>query len=385
LAWLVVDTGLRFVPAEWLELRPVLVAARFPRPHGPFQPNLRLRTEKFTGEAALEGNVPTQEVRPPIHFGTDRLGFRLNPFLREGLSSEIVVWRGASFGYGAALSDDETFAAQLTRISGVPAYNGARFLGGDGFPEFDWLLSKLPSKPATAIYLHLEHGGIGHLRPARTELFGLGMPDPRERLELRYIYRVVTTWQRMSPLHILSSRVFKSVSDGAILPNPYEKALEPMRLPDGSALLMRRYEIESATRRYSPEAIQEIGQDVLWVREQLRSRGMNLLVVLIPSRLTVYAPWLEGWQGREAPARDYLNGLERVLGNQGIPVVNGLTVLREDVETAVAQGKLLYYRDDNHWNPDGVARVAEAVSARLDGIHSKASFNSDHRPFEATR
>ena len=85
---------LRFVPADGLKLRPVLVALRLPRTYGPFQPNLRSYAETFIGEAALEGNVPTQEDRPPIHFWTDRLGFRLNPFLRDGASPDLVVRRG---------------------------------------------------------------------------------------------------------------------------------------------------------------------------------------------------------------------------------------------------------------------------------------------------
>ena len=66
------------------------------------------------------------------------------------------------------------------------------------------------------------------------------MPNPLRSLEVRHLPRVASTWQRMSPLHILSSRGFESISNGVILPNPYQRALTRMRLPDGSAMLIRR-------------------------------------------------------------------------------------------------------------------------------------------------
>ena len=84
--------------------------------------------------------------------------------------------------------------------------------------------------------------------------------------------------------------------------------------------------------------VQKLGEDFRWLRHQLQCRGINnLVLVLIASRLTAYAPWLEVWNGREAPARYYLDGFERELVR---PVVNGLTVIRQRVASDVAKGKL---------------------------------------------
>ena len=146
-AWLFLDIALRFAPPDWLALRPILVAVRFPKPHAPFEPNHRLYTARFVGEAALQANLPTRERRQPIRFSTDHLGFRLNPYIESNDPPQVIVWRGGSFAYGASLSDEETFAAQFTLASGLTVYNAGRFhLDRDWLPELDWLLARLPRK-----------------------------------------------------------------------------------------------------------------------------------------------------------------------------------------------------------------------------------------------
>ncbi|HYP15221.1 MAG TPA: hypothetical protein VEQ63_14930 [Bryobacteraceae bacterium] len=366
--WLVLDIGLRFLPADWLELRPVLAAVRLPSPHGPFAPNLRIYAEHFTGEAALEANIPTRENRPPIHFSTDSRGFRLNPYAPEGKPPEVLVWRGASFTYGASLSDQETLPAQLTKFTGLSALNAGRFfLDPDGLPELDWLLNELPSKPSTVVYVHLEHaqvGGVG--QRANGKFLGTDLPDPRQSLQLRYASRVAGTWERMSPFEILFTRAFKSVSNDRILPNPYRRNVQPMHLPDGTDLLMRNYEMQSAARQRNASEIRETGDQLVAMTQELRRRGMDVLVLLLPSRQTLYSPWLRESGGLEAPAHDYLNSLEHTLASTDIAVVNGLDVLRQDMETQISSGDLSFYRDDNHWNPKGVRRVATAVAAALE-------------------
>lgn len=366
-AWLLADIGLRFLPPDWLKLRPVLVAIRFPRPYAPFEPNLRLYTDAFVGEAALEGNLPTQERRPPIRFSTDSIGFRLNPYAPAGAAPEVLVWRGASFTYGAALSDEETFPAQLTQLTGLKAYNGGRFFfDRDGLPELDWLLARLPSKPSTVVCLYNEHTRLGELRQRDTRtIFGVTVPDPRQSMNWRYADRILEAWQRLSPFEVLSTRAFKTVSNGTFLPNPYARNLHPMHLPDGSAMLMRNYEVEAATRVRDRSYVVRMADEMAWVRDQLHARGMDTLFVLIPTRQTVYSPWLKESAGQEAPAYQYQLDLERELNSRSVAVVNGLTILREGIEADLAQRKLVFYRDDNHWNPEGVRRSAAAVATAL--------------------
>jgi hypothetical protein len=379
--WIGADTALRFAPSEWLNLRPVLVAVRFPRPHAPFEPNLRIHTERFVGEAALDGNLPTQEQRPPIRFSTNALGFRLNPHIAEQASPEIVVWRGASFAYGASLSDEETFAAQLTQVSGLRSFNSGRFhLDRDGLPELDWLLSKLDSKPKTAVFLHLEQAG---LPPARTKALvsagGMSIPDPRQDLRFRYAARVLETWQRMSPLEILSTRFFKSISNDRILPNPYRHNVQPMELPDGSTLLMRRYEIEAAKRPGNGEHPRNTAASLTALCKELRKRGMEtVVVVLLPTRLTVYSPWLKDSAGKEAPSAAYLKELEAELAARKVTTVNGLEVFRQQIEHEMSTGQLSFYRDDNHWNPQGVRRIAQAVAQLLPERSIQESAHTSH-------
>ena len=376
LVWISVDVGLRFAPPTWLKLRPVLAAARFPQPHGPFEPNFSAYTNRFTGEAALEGNVPTTEQRPPVRFSTDELGFRINPAVdRKSRRPNVLVWRGASFTYGAALSDEETFPAQLAAITGLHVYNGGRFhLDPDGWPEFKWLLSQLAAKPETVVYLHLEQANLpGPPHRGSSRVPGFGVARVRESLAVRYAGRVARTWQRLSPLEIVSTRAFKAFSDDRILPNPYRHRLHEKKLPDGTTMLMRAYEVESAARVRDTSYVRSQADQFRALQEQLRSRGMNVIVVLVPTRQTVFSPWFNDSKGREQPASDYLRALERELAERRITTVNGLTVFRRNMDAEVANSDLSFYRDDNHWTPLGVRHIATAVAESLNPIpHSRS-------------
>ncbi len=329
LAWVLVDVALRFMAGPWLALRPTNVAVQHARRYSPCRPNLKLYTANLVGEASIEANLKPTERRGPITFSTDRLGFRLNPERDPARAPHVLVLGGDSFIYGAALSDEETFPAALTRRAGVNAYNGGRFhLDADGMPELDWLLQKLPVRPKHAIFVYLEHENLTPVRPAGS-LDALIDTYPEVKSVGQYIRRVVTVAQRSSPLAIMSTRLFKSLADDSVLPNVHKNRVRQVRLPDGTRMLFRDYEMQSARRPRSPRMLHDNLDRLLWCRDQLAARGLTTSFLLIPSRYTVYAPWLEDEPRREQPrkAGEYLDELERALKSQGITTLNALHIL----------------------------------------------------------
>ena len=114
---------------------------------------------------------------------------------------------------------------------------------------------------------------------------------------------------------------------------------------------------ESRQRRERAELSQQIPANlrsyVLEASEIARSRGIRLLLVLVPSKTTAI-------QGRsdESPLYDQLL---RDLREAAIPTLD----LRQSFAESDRDPASLYYRLDAHWNPDGMRAAAEAILGAL--------------------
>lgn len=113
----------------------------------------------------------------------------------------------------------------------------------------------------------------------------------------------------------------------------------------------------------------EQGEGVLSVihgiANELRERGVELVVLLVPEKEQV---WTEDLpenlrEGIEASA-DLLRWLEREGRKRGIRVVNPLETFRRMTRDGIA----LYWRDDTHWNGEGMRKAAELTAAELKTI-----------------
>jgi hypothetical protein len=378
--WLVVDVGTRFLPLGWFGVPALVEAVRLPGPNSPFAPNLELRGRPFVGEAAITANLPPSEWRPPLNFTTDELGFRRNPYLTPGARPDVLFLLGASYTYGAGLSDEETLPATFSRISGIPAYNAGRFHTDDvnNLGKLDWLLARLPARPPVAVLVHLDYETPSPPPVSRSRLVAAAqrvhpafVPAAERASNARrragWMREVATRWLRVSPVDIASTRLSKALGNDRLLPNEYKDAVDVMRLPNGAPLLFREFELEIARRGRSAASVQATADYFAWWRGALARRGIESYVLLVPTRYTLYGPWIEGGRERATAMRAAaeLDALETALGARGIRAINALPALRRGVEEEVRTGRLSFYREDNHWNARGVESVARAVAAVL--------------------
>ncbi|MCX7426189.1 MAG: hypothetical protein NTW96_11295 [Planctomycetia bacterium] len=100
-------------------------------------------------------------------------------------------------------------------------------------------------------------------------------------------------------------------------------------------------------------------------RDQLAQRGIQLLVVPIPGKASVYPDMLsrraEGtWRDFRSPTEELLEELER----RGVNAVDLFAVFRE-ARQAAASDPALYLASDTHWTPAGAKVAADAVAQRL--------------------
>lgn len=117
----------------------------------------------------------------------------------------------------------------------------------------------------------------------------------------------------------------------------------------------------TAFERMSPERDGDaIVETILRVARGLDRRGERLAVVLIPEKEQIYPDRLPGeWRGRmEGSVRLAEDVVER-LKKAGIPALALHGVFR----AAAANGSQLYWRDDTHWNAEGIRLGAEATGS----------------------
>jgi hypothetical protein len=377
--WAVTDLALRLLPPQWFRVNALIIALRSPGWSTSFTPSLSLHYE-YIGDAVREGNLRPTERRPPVRFSTDELGYRLNPFLPDGHEADLIVLRGFSFVYGGALSDAETLPAALTRLGGIRAYNAARWHLDpyDSLPSFDWLLSELPVRPRRAVLVYLEHedprrprfdepGIVGYaagIHPALVE--PLTMLRTQYRL-VQTLRRLARRWWDFSPLEILTTRLDRRLRNGRLLPNAREGQVRALPMPDGRRMVFRAYELKSSQRLRSRADARATVDYLAWWRAALASRGLETVVLTLPTRYSVYGPHLETGEARARAlqSRAYLRYVNDELDARGIRYVDGSAVFFSRAEDELRTGRLSFYREDNHWNASGVERAARPLIEEL--------------------
>lgn len=122
------------------------------------------------------------------------------------------------------------------------------------------------------------------------------------------------------------------------------------------------------TLRWFPEALERSRQDRrnVWTQALLTTRalGMQLLVVPVPDRVTIYPEHLPADRrlppGRERLYDEILDDLRAV----GVPFVDLRALFLEHKKAH--PDVLLYYRRDTHWNLAGTLLAADAVRHEIE-------------------
>jgi hypothetical protein len=283
---------------------------------------------------------------------------------------------GDSFTYGAALSDNETFPVELSRQLGVAVYNAGRYVADpERLLEMDWLLSRIRKGPLTVLYilqelplpsLNRQHDQKGYDKLGRA-LIGARLYTPIKD-DLRYAKRFLDLWGRISPLRIVATRGYKSLNDDRILPNSYKKNVVERLLPNNDRFLVDHDHLAQYLDPPNDQDVRDAAEYLAWLQHQFAERGLDFCVLMVPEGISVYGPWLfkqESERLNREGRTPVFDRLEPALAKLNIKALNGLAVLRALAADDIANHRLSYYRDDHHWNVQGVTRVASAMAAVL--------------------
>ncbi len=349
------DVVMRMQRVDRLSFRAWEPLTAYRPPGAAFEPNRRFERGRSYGDLAAVANLPARREYRPERFTTDDLGFRNRADPAGRPPAAIMV--GDSFVVGSGVTDDDTVTSRLGALSGCRVYNA-----GGVEPHPDRILD-------LARRVRLEGNLVIHQYAEDYEM--PAVPTESRRFSQRALAwmspRVggvvgrARGWLEVSPLEILCERALKHLEDGRLLPNRYAGRVVSGRLVNGDPILFLAYFVgKFQAPRQAPTAYW------MWLQSELRKGGLDLVVVIVPSKYRVYRPFLaEPPPTPAAAADDYTNRVQGELRRAGIPVIDLTPSLSAAAASDLRQNLYLYWRDDIHWNPRGTEVAAAAIREGL--------------------
>lgn len=338
LLWAMVDLMLRFAPPQWYTFR----ASEFamvtgPHDMGPYRTNFTYQNPHAYGDLASLGNCSDCRRYRPMNIHVDSRGFA-NP-ASSGAYDAILM--GDSFGIGAEQPGDATLVSQISQRTGLSIYNACAPIRAITREQLMELIDQLGMTGGTVFFelmdrslgiLPLSQEGIQSARPNR-------WPENAQ----------------YSPLGNVSRELVGRLYDGRLMPNPYAVNVVRKLLPTGQTMLFFKEDLEDA----APNAPSWWAKYFRVLNTELRQRNFRLVVILVPSKYTVYQPLIK--DATRTKKTETFDELEAKL--KDVPVVNTTSALQQAAAEELEHGRLIYWPDDTHWNADGVRVAAEQFQA----------------------
>lgn len=334
-----------------------------------FERNLTMIDAGY-GDLIHLGNFHDGEERRSMTFSTDAFGFRST----GGTQPMAGIVFGDSFAFSGD-TDADTLAAQVGRRIGCRVYNAA-----GRTPEFEKPSAR--EVKAVAARVGLDSVNRGVVIVERVERLLVDGPSLEEGSERERRARMMDSARsrvpgfsqlvvfadqlrrrtRTSSVELLAEDAMRSLKDGRVLPNSYAANVTQGTLRNGDRMLFFPGEFRAYERSWPLST-------GYWVQldRELKDDHLQLLVVLVPNKYTVYHRLLaEGpavaVSPGELPAR-----LARELRSRGIPAVDLTDALTSAAEQEYARRQYIYWREDTHWNARAVAVAAAEVGRAMPG------------------
>jgi len=350
----VVDCAWRLLPIDGLTFRAWEAMVRFHAPCAPFKADAVYDNPKSFGDLAAMGNLPPYRQYHREVFTTDHYGFRRNASAAGPKRNYRVLLLGDSMAVGSSVNDSATLSSQLEQELGQGVYNGASPGGTLVHPgEILQVAERIGMRRGTVILQYLGRGELPGV--AEVKASASSGCDPWAN---RFV-GVYDDYVRFSPLQIAAQQFFKRLQDDITLPNLFHEKVVERRLQNGAPMLFFPEDV-SRYRRRPPGNV----AGVKLLADILAAHGLELVVVLVPDKYTVYEPLLRDADRIQRNGPLFLDGLEQQLTSVRIPVVNLTEFLRDKAREAYEKRQYLYWLDDTHWNARGIELAAHEVVAR---------------------
>jgi SGNH hydrolase-like domain, acetyltransferase AlgX/PAS fold len=310
-----------------------------------------------------------------VELAADKNGFIHNNGTRDFPDIAII---GDSF-VADGLNEADTFGRRLEKISGLTVGN----LGVPGYGPLQYLevLKRygIQQKPRYALFVFYSGNDIQDISEYLRWKEGKGKYYYAGVLSQPFLGRYVVALK--DGAHFLGG-VADTIFSMMLVKHPYHN---PERVhPDIAVITLghRDYEmlipaenkIRSSSELLASEEGQALRKTLAGFKEICVENGIVPIVMYIPTVTTIYAKhsnhqsgahWLQLRDETIARKRNTENAVAVLTRSLDIRLINLTPVF----ESAAAEGKLLYYRFDTHWNSEGkqvaAAYVAEVLKSQV--------------------
>jgi hypothetical protein len=313
------------------------------------------------GDLSHMAGVPQLKQCRHQRFTTDEYGFRNPPGTLDRLPDVVIL--GDSTAVGSQANDDETLCSRIRAGTGLNVYNASganpsRFLGDTRFVQHP---------PRQVILMCAER----NLNPRSLSFPGV-IPPFSPRRWVRHEVRVPMPFQQMRGFAdcvdaMNGGRAFRPFAE--TIYKGFLYACHLYRFPEEIFFYHREthtfFFSESVQRQvFASSVVGEVNEALRVIRryaDELRRRGISLLVLIVPEKETVYSDLVPALKNRDVDAT--LRHVAAELDRAGIAEVNLLDVFRR--YRAQHPEAVLYYPDDTHLNGLGHRLVFEGVCDKL--------------------
>jgi hypothetical protein len=309
-----------------------------------FFPSRRVEMTEI-GDLGYRAWIPSLQFAHENVMTTDRYGFR-NP---EDLPQPIYAVLGDSFVAGAGLSDEETIAAQLTKIIGAPTYSIACEI--DNSPSLYLSEDRFLEHPVRAVIFAPNNRLIGPLDMVRIDRTPAESEDPRAAAELRKLLQTLGRDNGLSR----SMRFGYNELRYQLFGHP--DVIWPEGQPALALSLAEQKCHATPDQRYLDATIDSL----LKFEELIARKNVKLVYAPVPDSAEVYPELFPGIETCAKPS----------LFDRLVPEARARGIVAIDLREVFRANKTpyLYRRDDSHWTPRAVGLAARAIAetlARLD-------------------
>lgn len=231
---LLLDISLRFVPPGFVTYRAWEPMRAFAKGTGGFAPNAVYYNARSYGDLSNLSNRRHLRQYREERFTTDTEGYRNRHDAAKPFTG--ILLRGDSFVAGSGVSDELTLGEEISRISGLPVYNGA------AARKLWELISRLQMTSGLVVWEQSERTPL----PVRSSQ---AVPVRSKTGLIRRVRSYIpASWTLYSPLRIFSGRAVKFLQNDRILPNPYRTQAVAAKLRNGQEILFLPTELTNYDR-----------------------------------------------------------------------------------------------------------------------------------------
>ncbi|MBI1812987.1 hypothetical protein HY285_03205 [Candidatus Peregrinibacteria bacterium] len=270
-----------------------------------------------------------------------------------------LLLSGDSFAAGVGNTDEQTFAVELERTTGLTV---EPYVPGD----LSLLLRENRFPPSASgsllVWERVERNltvDDAELQKWMRDTSCLQLTGWKRSLEdwKTRVKRVIGDWveyTHLSPVRLLGEHLFQTLRFS------WTKGHASAVLPaeDDSDMLFFAKDVRLLGQNAEQRQLDAVADAIAHARDCLARRGLGFLVVLVPDKSHVYLSHVPPSSLPLAlPSPDTMEVLQGLLRKRRIATVNLLPAFRAHAR----RNELLYWNDDTHWNAEGIRLAAQTV------------------------